>query len=175
MIVFLAVTYKLKFFKKKNAVLILLIILASVAVDVVKETLTDSIGGIQQDIAIANTKAGTENIFVIWQNLMESIQFFSGGQFGNILIISLCVFWFLRSNFKSISNVFIGVFFSIALLPILFGNDVIQSRVLYDIPFQIPAAIGLVYFLNRPYGKLIIFAICILIFAMAAKSVSNFF
>jgi len=173
MIVFLAVAYKLKFFKIKNAVLILLIILASIAVDVGKETLTESVGGIQQDIAIANTRAGTENIFVIWENLEESIQVFSGGQFSNILILLLCVCWLVRSDFNSMRDVFIGIFFSIALVPLLFGNDLIQSRVLYNIPFQIPAAIGLMYFFNRPYGKLIVLAICIAIFAMAIKSVSN--
>jgi len=174
MIVFLAATYKLKFFKKKNAVLILLIILASIAVDVGKVTLTDSVGGIQQDIAIANTKTGTENFIVIWQNLLESIQVFAGGQFSNILILLLCVCWLVRSDFQSIRDVFIGIFFSIALFPLLFGNDVIQSRVLYNIPFQIPAAIGLTYFFNRPYGKLIVLAIGIAIFAMAIKSASNF-
>jgi len=173
MIVFLAVAYKLKFFKIKNAVLILLIILASIAVDVGKDTFTESVGGIQQDIAIANTRAGTENIFVIWENLEESIHVFSGGQFSNILILLLCACWLVRSDFNSMRDVFIGIFFSIALVPLLFGNDLIQSRVLYNIPFQIPAAIGLMYFFNRPYGKLIVLAICIAIFAMAIKSASN--
>ena len=79
----------------------------------------------------------------------------------------------MRSDFNSMRDVFIGVFFSIALVPLLFGNDLIQSRVLYNIPFQIPAAIGLMYFFNRPYGKLIVLAICIAIFAMAIKSASN--
>ena len=174
MIVFLAVTYKLKFFEKKNAVLILLVILASIAIDVGKETLTDSAGGIQKDISIANAYAGTENIFVIWQNLRESIQVFAGGQFSNILVLLLCVCWLVRSGFNSTRDIFIGVFFSIALFPLLFGSEIIQSRVLYNIPFQIPAAIGLMYFFNRPYGKLIVLAICIAIFAMAVKSVSNF-
>jgi len=91
-----------------------------------------------------------------------------------MLVLLLCVYWLVRSNFNSTRDIFIGIFFSIALFPLLFGNDIIQSRVLYNIPFQIPAAIGLMYFFNRPYGKLIVLAICIAIFAMAVKSLSNF-
>lgn len=174
MFVFLGVSYRLKFFETKKIILIALILTASVVVDISKSFFTDSVGGIEQDVSIASTKIGTENVFALGKNLIESIQLFAGGQLGNILILSLCVCWFLMSKLYSIPNIFIGVFFSIALLPVLFGEDIIQTRILYNIPFQIPAAISLTYFINRPYGKPIILSICILIFAMSVKSVLNF-
>ena len=172
--IFLGVSYKLRFFESKKIVLIILILTASVVVDISKSFFTDSVGGIEQDLSIAKKSITPENAFVVGKNLIESIQLFAGGQFGNIIIISLCVCWLLMSKLYSIPNIFIGIFFSIALLPVLFGGDVIQTRILYNIPFQLPAAISLTYFINRPYGKLIILSICILIFAMSVKSVLNF-
>jgi len=174
MFIFLGVAYKLKLFETKKIILIALILTLSVVIDISKSIFTDSVGGIEQDVLIAGTKIGTENVFTLEKNLIESIQLFAGGQFGNILILSLCVCWLLMSKLYSMPNIFIGVFFSIALLPILFGEDVIQTRILYNIPFQIPAAISLTYFINRPYGKPIILSISILIFAMSVKSLLNF-
>ena len=174
MFIFLGVSYRLKFFETKKIIVIALILSASVVVDISKSFFTDSVGGIEQDVSIAKKMITAENVFVIGKNLIDSIQLFAGGQLGNVLILSLCVCWLLMSKFYSIPNIFIGVFFSIALLPVLFGEEVIQTRVLYNIPFQIPAAISLTYFINRSYGKLIILSICILIFAMSIKSVLNF-
>jgi hypothetical protein len=174
MFIFLGVAYKLKFLETKKIVLIALILITSVVVDLGKSFLTDSIGGIEQDVSMASTMISTENAFELGKNLIESIHLFAGGQFGNILILSLCVCWLLMSKLYSIPNIFVGVFFSIVLLPILFGEDIIQTRILYNIPFQIPAAISLTFFINRPYGKLIILSTCILIFAMSVKSLINF-
>jgi len=174
MFIFLGAAYRLKFFETKKIILIALVLTATVVIDIGKSSLTDSAGGIEQDVSIASTKASTENILLIGNNLIESIQLFAGGQFGNILILFLCAYWLLRSKLYSIQNIFVAIFFSIALLPVLFGNDVIQTRILYNIPFQIPAAISLTFFINRPYGKLTVLVVCILIFAMSVKSVINF-
>jgi len=62
-----------------------------------------------------------------------------------------------------------------AILPLLFGNGSIQSRMLHDIPFQIPAAIGLTYLKRHANGTFMILPICIWLLAMSVRAVSNFY
>ena len=62
------------------------------------------------------------------------------------------------------------------IIPLFFGNLVIQTRVLYDIPFQIPAAIALTYIMKKhTNGTMMILPICIWFFAISIRAVSNFF
>ena len=173
-VIFLGIMYKLRRYERKVIGLLFLIVLVCVAIDISKSSFTEGKGGIEQDIAIATNRSGIENITLIDKNLTEAIFAFAGGQFSNFLILSLCVFWLLLSNFRDKENIFIAVFFSIGVLPILFGNDVIQFRILYLIPFQIPAAIGLTYLLNRKHGILMVFAIGVWILAMSVRAVANF-
>jgi hypothetical protein len=99
---------------------------------------------------------------------------FAGGVFGNFLILSLCIFWLVRSDLREMPNLFIAIFLSIGILPILFGGEIIQSRVLYNISFQIPAAIALVYLSNQHRGPILVFSIAIWIFVMSIQAVINF-
>jgi len=53
------------------------------------------------------------------------------------------------------------VVLSSALIPLFIGDYLLQSRVLYDIPFQIPAAISL-YYIGRNNGKMISIALLLI-------------
>jgi hypothetical protein len=64
------------------------------------------------------------------------------------------------------------IFLSIALVPIIFGDYVIQTRMLYNIPFEIPVAIALTSLVRK--NGMIAVAICIWLLAIAVRTVSNF-
>ena len=174
MTIFLGIQFKQRKDNRKIIALLFISILFSVGVDIVKGTFTEAQVGMQRDLFIANTNAGTDNFLQISDNLIRSLHVFAGGQFGNIIILLLCIFWLVVSNLKEKHNVFIAVFFSLAVIPILFGNDLFQTRVLYDIPFQIPAALGLTYLLGRKNGVLIAVSISIWILALSIRAVTNF-
>src|SRR5439155_4017578 len=145
-----------------------------VAIDVARSSLTGSSGGIEGDIGLARM-AGTGQSALLWTNLTETAQNYAGGLFGSFIIFALGVYWILRSNSRELSSIFILIFLVMAVLPLIFGDGVIQSRMLYDIPFQIPAAIGLTYLKRRTNGMLLILPICIWILAMSIREVSNFY
>ena len=172
--IFLIVSSRLKMFERKTVALVFLIIVASIAFDAGKSIMTEADGGIERDVSIAISSASFLNLASLWSNLFQTSHVFAGGVFGNFLILSLCIFWLLRSNLRVMPNLFIAIFLSIGILPILFGDEVIQSRVLYDISFQIPAAIGLFYLSNQHWGKLLVFAICIWILSMSIHAITNF-
>ena len=71
------------------------------------------------------------------------------------------MYWLVRSNLRELANIFIMIFLSTALIPLFIGDYVLQSRVLYDIPFQIPAAISL-YYIGRNNGKMISIALLLI-------------
>src|SRR2546426_4678320 len=171
--IFLGMVYKLNSYRKKSIAILLIVILSSVAVDVARSTLTGTSGGIESDAGLAS-KAGISQFSSLWSNLTDTTRGYAGALFGNFIIFSLGIYWLLRSNSRELSSIFILIFFAMAILPLLFGNDVIQSRMLYDIPFQIPAAIGLTYLKRHTNGTLMILPICIWLVAMSVRAVSNF-
>jgi len=172
--VFLIVSYRLKMFEKKQVALVFLIIVVSIAFDVGKSIMTESQGGIENDLKIASSSISYLNLSMIWSNLTQTSLVYAGGIFGNFLILSLCIYWLLRSNFNQMPNLFLAIFLSIGILPILIGDDLFQTRVLYVISFQIPAAIGLVYLSNQHRGNLLLFATCIWILVMSIQAITNF-
>lgn len=68
-------------------------------------------------------------------------------------------------------SVLIMIFLSIGILLLLFSGWVIQTRVLYDVPFQIPAAIALCAIRRESGGSLPIPATCI--WLLAVRAVTN--
>ena len=61
---------------------------------------------------------------------------------------------------------------SSALVPLFLGDWVLQSRVYYDIPFQIPAAISL-YYIGRKNGKMIVIALLLITGYLSLHVLSN--
>jgi len=172
--IFLVIMYKMNSYRKKSIVTLLIVVLSSVAIDFARSTLTGFSEGIEGNIGLVHV-AGTEQVTSLWSNLTDTTQNYAGGLFGNFIIFALGIYWLFRSNSRKLSSIFILIFLAIAILPLLFGNGIIQSRMLYDIPFQIPAAIGLTYLKRHPNGLLLILPICIWLLDISVRAVSSFY
>lgn len=177
MSLFLAVMLKLDYFCRRTIFLLLLVVLSSVVIDVVRMTITGSAGGIEKDMEVAKiTGAGPEQFTLRWSNLTRTIYSYVGGQFSNFIILTLGLYWlFFRSSLREPSSIFIIIFLSIGLIPFLVGDYLIQTRVFYDIPFQIPAAIGLSFIRKRAIGGIMLLPISIWLIGMSIRAVSNFY
>ncbi len=171
---FLAVMYKMNQYTRKNIIFLLVVVLSSVAIDVARSSLTGTSGGITSDVALAGG-AGTGQLPSLWSNLTDTVQNYGGGQFSVFIIFSLGLYWLYRSNSRELSSIFIIIFLALAVLPLLVGDGIIQSRVLYDIPFQIPAAIGLTYLMRHTNGMLVTIPICIWLVAISLRMLTNFY
>jgi len=172
---FLLVLLRLNYYKKKSVFLLLAVLIFSVGIDYLRIIVTGYPGGVEKDLGLASGGgAGQQQLLMIWQNLMETTQNYSGGQFNNFIILTLGIFWVFRSNSREISSILLMVFLSVGILPLLFGNTVIQTRYLYDVPLQIPAAIMLAYMMKKHNGYSIVFPTLIWLFAMSIRSLSNF-
>jgi hypothetical protein len=175
MSIFLIVMVGTKHYKRRNALILLLIIVSTVIIDIAKTTLTGVSNGFGRDLSVAHQQqAGINQFANRWNNLKNTMQNYYGAQFSNFIILGLALYWVLRCNVREIPSILFMIFFSIGILPLFFGDWIIQSRVFYDIPFQIPAALGLSYVRKHDNGVMILLPICIWLIAVAFKNVSNF-
>jgi hypothetical protein len=178
--IFLGVSIILKQDSRKRAVLLLLVLLSTVIIDVARTMITGSSGGMERDLKLSQGQLfGIEQFASRWDNLILTTQLYYGSMFSNFIIVALALYWLVRSNLAADYNLLIAIFFSIGILPFFFGDWIIQSRVLYDIPFQIPAAIALTYISRWPIystkGLAISVTICTWLVAMSARTLSNFY
>ena len=173
--IFLAVLLKLNYYNKRNILLLLLVLFASIILDIAKFTLTGSSSGIAQDMIIASRGGlGLEQFALRWTNLIDIVQNWYGVQFSNFIILMLGLFWLWKSNFRKKVNIFIVIFLSLGLATAFLGTPAVQGRILYDIPFQIAAALSLSYIKKQTGGAILIFAICVLLVSISIRAVLNF-
>jgi hypothetical protein len=68
------------------------------------------------------------------------------------------------------------IFLSAGIVPLTFGWWTLQVRVLYDIPFEIPAAIALYYISTRlGISRLVTLAACTWLLAVSLVTVMNYY
>jgi hypothetical protein len=174
--IFLVVLLNFNYYRRKSIMLLLLVIASSIIIDIAKMTITGSPSGIVHDIAVARAGgAGLEQFTVRWSNLIDVTQIHLGGQFSNFLLLLLGLYWLIHSNFRQPSNILMMIFLSVGVIPLFFGDWNIQTRVIYNIPLEIPAAIALTNVKKQANGTIILLPICMWFIAMSFKAVSNFY
>ena len=175
-IIFLAVMLATKDYNRRSIVLLLTVALSSVVIDIARISITGSISGVVGDTELASNLTGLEQFAQRWNTLIETTYIYVGGQFSNFILLALGLYWLFSSNLRKASNIFIVIFLSTGLIPLFAGNWLLQVRVLYNIPFQIPAAIALTYMSNRSHtSRLFLPAIILWLVAASVTAVSNFY
>ena len=131
------------FFERRRTLLALAIVISTVGIDGARALLTGTSVGIEQDAEIANITFGLDQFDNRWDNVDETMHQKLGGIFGNSIILGLVSFWVLKFASKEPVAIFLMIYFSLGLVTLFFGAWSVQSRVLYNIPFEIPAAIAI--------------------------------
>jgi hypothetical protein len=162
-------------FTKRRIIWLLVAILLSIVVDVTRVSLTSSSGGVEQDIQLAGTNFGLEQFNMRWRILHATAHESFGGVFSNFIILILALFWVLKSNMRNPGTVFLMIFLSVGLLPLYIGSLTLQTRLFYDIPFEIPAAIALYYISTRSGSMLVTVAACTWLVAVSLVTVMNYY
>jgi hypothetical protein len=178
-------------YSRKAAVLALVIIAASAVIDISKSLATASASGILRNLEFTDALMGPSEFTQRWEILQFVVNSSLAGVFGNSVMILLGLYWVWKSNIGQTSTLFLLVFLSIGIIPLFFGDWIIQSRTLYMIPFQIPASLGLTYMLvkrnkekaNAPAcdqsysipGAISTVAICTILIAVAVTILSNLY
>ena len=179
-IVFLLAWTSIQWFRAKKSLrliaLLSIVIAGIVAVDVLKSELTDSIGGFENNFVVATDHTDVTESLMFWENLDKAFQNYMGGFLTNSMVLLLLFFWTLKADYSKISDKFILSMLFVALIPVLFGDFVVQSRFVYIIPLQIPASIIMWKIYKNPkisFGKPLFFAILLFQFNYALRAMAN--
>lgn len=84
-----------------------------------------------------------------WRNFPFFLHYYVGGFLANTAILVFAFVWTLYAKYENtfdrilLSSLFVGA------LPLVFGNEVLQSRVFFDMPVHIVAAITILRMVNR--------------------------
>jgi hypothetical protein len=161
--------------RRRRIIWLLIAILMSIVVDITKVSLTGSSGGLEQDIELAQTGFGIEQFNLRFRILDATMHGSLGGIFSNFIILILGLFWVIKSNMREPATIFLMIFLSAGLVPLYIGDWTLQSRVLYNIPFEIPAAIALYYISSRSGSILVTLGACTWLVAVSLITVMNYY
>lgn len=177
LIITIAKTYRMANMRKRNAILLLVVLLSTLVLDVGRSNIIGTSGGIEGDFEWANTLlVGPDQFLSRWNNLSYTMTTFVGGLFANFIVLGLGLYWLVRTRMQDSSTIFLIIFLSIGILPFLIGEWVIQTRVFYNVPFQIPAAIAVTYLIQGQSIKwLRSIPIVIWLVTAAIIALSNFY
>jgi hypothetical protein len=186
----LLILYRTTDYSRKAIILILIVIASSAVIDISTSLITSSPSGILRHLELSNVHMGVGEYARRWETLAFAVNSGLGGILGNSVVLLLGLYWVLRSNYRIPSTLFLLIFLAMAIIPLFFGDWIIQSRTLYMIPFQLPASLGLTYILfhkNMDNGNayknstlnvtcvLCCAAVCALLTAVAVTVLSNFY
>jgi hypothetical protein len=173
---FSLISYKLKVVPKRPILLILLIIGLTISIDVIKDILVGSSGGVQEDIKLTNEFIGVNNLLILLKNIYESVLISHGGIFGNgLVLLVVLLFSIFYLNLRKLPDLLMLSFFSLLIVPIFLGYWNIQVRVLYDIPFQIPFGIALYYLVSATRNTYLLWAFIMLQTSIGIRTLVNFY
>lgn len=159
----------------KTLLVLGIITLGIIGIDIVKSYYTNSTSGIQKDVTLAKSSENANQFPLRWFNLNEAFRIYVGGFLTNSYVLVLLLLWaLLMVKYNNDSDRLLLSVLSIALLPLLFGDYAIQARLIYNIPFQIPASI-IIYRISKDtiFGKPLFFALLFIQINYALRAMSN--
>jgi hypothetical protein len=152
--IFVLISYFFRLVKSRRIVVIVSLVLLSLIVfDLAKSSLGLGPSAIGRNLfTIERTGTGVDQVGDRWSNLVRTVQVYVGGIYGNPFFLSIaflgCILLFYNST-RKFTSYFVLIFFSIGILPLFFGDREILARIMYDIPFQIPAAVAIFWLQKR--------------------------
>lgn len=174
-----AVQKKIRKESLKTLIILGIITAGIIAIDVAESHVGGTSGSFEKDLATPSVSVGFTEFANKWQNLNTTFVVYLGGFLTTPAVLLLVFLWTLKANYQqNDSDRFYLSMLFVSLLPILFGDFVVQSRMLYNIPFQIPASV-MMYKLYQspktPFGKPLLVAIILMQFNYALRAMANMY
>lgn len=176
--IFLLSSIFFRIYSKKTILILLSVLVMTFVFDLAKSAFIGTSTAIGLDLSVAE-KLGTglDQFSSRWSNLVRTIQVHVGGIYGGSIVVMLMalVGAVLIDKKRNLSvTVLIMSFLSVGILPLFFGDRIVMARILYNIPFQIPAAIVLCELLGvKKLGPLVVISFSLFCVAIAIHYVTN--
>lgn len=139
--------------KKKTHIAVIATVGVTIAVLFGISTLISSKSGVSYLTDLVSTSFGQDFFATRWFNLNNTFRFYLGGLLANTVLMGLALVWAFKADYKNHFNAIIFASLSIFSAFFFLGNEVIQSRIFFNIPLFIPAAITLSNFMAGKYAQ----------------------
>jgi hypothetical protein len=174
LVIFSIVLRQKNIYESERFKIIFIVIGCIIAFDFAKSFLLDSSSAALRDLVVAESlDFGLLQFATSWSTLVRTVEVFLGGIFGNIIVLLLALYCGLLFRQRNLAEYFIIVFLSLGIIPIFFGDKIVQSRIFYDIPLQIPAGVALTSIFVGKDGKLKSIAIIAGLIAISVYTMTN--
>jgi hypothetical protein len=158
---------------RKHVFIAFLIISASAVIDIARISITGTTG-LEQDIETVKTIFGFENYPNRWAELSRVSYIHLGGLLGNFLILALAAYFAVTINADKNPFLYILlIFFSIGLFGLFLGNYIMLSRLIFNMPIQVAAALSILNIRNHTNGYVASIAIIISLLAISVRQYLN--
>lgn len=117
------------------------VIVVNLVVDAVRTFYLNSAGGLESDLVLAQNLIGIEQFDLRWNNLTYLFTIYVGGYFANAVMLVMALIWMLKARPESNFDRLLMASLFVIVLPVIFGNYVMQTRLFYDVPIHVMAAI----------------------------------
>ena len=123
--------------------MLFLVLSSTIAVDILKYTLIGAPTALERDISIAQQGLGIYQFNDRLVSFADTVKTYFGGAYANIIILGLGLYWLIRCSIRDLSSVFVMICLSSVIIPLFLGDYVLQTPVLYNVPFIYLLPIGL--------------------------------
>jgi hypothetical protein len=118
------------------------IIIASIATDIAKSSLSSVSSGLAADSFLASRSFELGNYNARWEILGFTLEAYVGG-FLYPGVMMLALLWVFKGSYmRGFERIIFSMLF-VLTVPLLFGTTVIQARLLYVVPLFVPAILSL--------------------------------
>lgn len=174
-LIWTGIQYKRKGKSLKIIIILAVVITGTVLIDQIRSYYT-GFTSLDKDLTLAGSSISPDQFAIRWANLNTTFRLYVGGFLTNSVLLVLLFLWTLKSDYKHDSDRLLLSMLFVGILPILFGNHLVQTRILYNIPFQIPVSIIMYKIYTKPgllYGKPLFFALLIMQFNYVLRAMAN--
>jgi hypothetical protein len=169
--------------KKKPHILLISSIAITLAVLLALSSTLTGKSGLDYINGVINTNTGQNFLDSRWFNINNTFRFYLGGFLANTMLMGLAMVWAFKANYKNHFNAVILASIFIFSAFFFLGDEVTQSRIFFNIPLFIPAAIVLSNFITGKYfssldsrtRSLIVVLIFLYLGNYALRSLANFY
>ncbi len=147
-----------------------------ISIDLMRSYYGEISDSFQNNLTNPSTSVGFDQITKLEFNLNTTFHMFLGGFLTNSALLLLVFLWTITASYQKTSDRLVYSMLFVSLFPILFGDFIVQSRIIYYIFLQIPAGILLYTLYKNPnysYGKPLLAAIILIQFNYALRAMSN--
>jgi hypothetical protein len=110
-----------------------------VIAEFLKDQILLGVGGLS---ATSSSFTGLEGLIGFWSHSIFSFQFLYGGLTSNIILIGLAIVGILLLNHKEIYGRYLIILTAITSIAFLLGTETIKSRLFFNLPIALFAALG---------------------------------